>query len=59
MYMVLIWWVRRYIHVARPSPGRPLTLLLEQRVLLLQVVDVLLVRVVFPPHELDVLCGFV
>lgn len=35
------------------------TLLLQQRVLPLQVVDVLLVRVVFPPHILDVLCGFV
>lgn len=35
------------------------TLLLQQRVLPLQVVDVLLVRVVFSPHVLDVLCGFV
>lgn len=35
------------------------TLLLQQCVLPLQVVDVLLVRVVFPPHILDVLCGFV
>lgn len=36
-----------------------LTLLLQHRVLLLQVVNVLLVSVVFPPHELDVLSGFV
>lgn len=35
------------------------TLLLQQRVLPLQVVDVLLVRVVFSSHVLDVLCGFV
>lgn len=34
-------------------------LLLQQSVLPLQVVDVLLVRVVFSPHVLDVLCGFV
>jgi len=35
------------------------TLLLQQRVLPLQVVDVLLVRVIFSPHVLDVLCSFV
>lgn len=35
------------------------TLLLQQRVLPLQVVNVLLVCVVFSPHVLDVLCGFV
>lgn len=35
------------------------TLLLQQSVLPLQVVDVLLVCVVFPSHVLDVLCGFV
>lgn len=38
-----------------PAP----TLLLQQCVLPLEVVDVLLVRVVFPAHVLDVLCGFV
>ncbi len=35
------------------------TLLLQQSVLPLQVVDVLLVCVVFPSHILDILCGFV
>lgn len=35
------------------------TLLLQQSVLPLQIVDVLLVCVVFPSHILDVLCGFV
>lgn len=34
-------------------------LLLQQRVLPLQVVDILLVCVVFSPHVLDVFCGFV
>lgn len=34
-------------------------LLLQQGVLPFEVVDVLLVCVVFPPHVLDVLCGFV
>lgn len=37
----------------------PHTLLLQHRILFLQIVDVLLVSVVFPPHELDVLGGFV
>lgn len=34
-------------------------MLLQQCVLPLEVIDVLLVRVVFPAHVLDVLCGFV
>lgn len=36
-----------------------LTLLLQQCILLLQVVNVLLVCVVFSSHVLDVVCGFV
>lgn len=35
------------------------TLLLQQRILPLEVIDVLLVCMVFPAHVLDVLCGFV
>lgn len=34
-------------------------MLLQESVLPLEVIDVLLVRVVFPAHVLDVLCGFV
>lgn len=40
-------------------PPLQLTLLLQESVLPLEVVNVLLVRVVFPAHVLDVLCGFV
>lgn len=36
-----------------------LTLLLQQGVLALEVINILLVGVVFPAHVLDVLCGFV
>lgn len=52
--------VRRVVCLAVPFGLLECThLLLQHRILLLQVVDVLLVSVVFPPHELDVLGGFV
>lgn len=50
---------RRALRTLRGSATSCSTLLLQQGVLPLQVVDVLLVCVVFSPHILDVLCGFV
>ena len=42
------------------APRAPLlTLLLQESILPLEVINILLVCVVFPSHILDILCGFV
>lgn len=44
--------------LAAPEAG-VLTLLLQKSILPLEVINILLVCVVFPSHILDILCGFV